>query len=378
MRVLVAPNAFKGSLTATKSAAAMAEGVRRAAPMARIDLMPISDGGDGLMEVLLGQWGGRRIWLGAHDALGRSCRCWYGLLKDGTAVIEMAQASGLWRLKRARLDPMRASSYGTGELIRDALDRGALRIIVGMGGSATNDGGAGMAQALGAKLLDAKGRELRRGAGALSSIFRIDVQSIHPRIRKAEIIAVSDIRNRLLGEFGSARVFGPQKGATPAQVIAIESALAHYAAVIKRSLGKDVANIPGSAAAGGLGAGLLAFLNAKLVPGARWVLSALAAKKRLAGSDLVLTGEGRLDQQSFYGKAPYELARSARKYGASIIFICGQLEQGLGKKLESLDSPETIQLGGMGEDLDKAMVETSQRLRTAAFFGVRDFLNRGQ
>lgn len=337
--------------------------------------MPVSDGGDGLMEVLLGRWGGSRVWKTVADPLGKPCRACYALLRNGkTAVVEMAQASGLWRLKRHELDALGATSYGTGQLIRDALDRGASRIIVGMGGSATNDGGAGMAMALGARLLDAKDRLIPRGAAGLKHLSRVTTNEMHPGLRNAEVIAVSDVTNPLLGRFGSARVYGPQKGATPAQVEIMDRAMAHYAAVLKRDLGKDVSRIQGSAAAGGLGAGLLAFLKAKLVPGARWVLSALDARKRIARADLVLTGEGKLDRQSFFGKAPVEIARYARRKNVPVAFLCGQMEIGLATKLKELSSPEVVILSGVGEDIDQAMGQTGQRLRVAAGQAVGDFL----
>lgn len=324
MKLLVAPNAFKGSLSCLEAARAFADGARRALPGAEIDSLPVADGGDGLLDALLAAKGGRLVVVPVRGPFGERRKAAFALLKNGDAVVEMARASGL-ALNGARRDAFGATSYGTGELIAAALKRGARRIVVGMGGSATNDGGAGMSQALGARLLDSEGRELELGAEALLRLERIDASVLKKRLKGVEVLAVSDVVNPLLGPKGSARVYGPQKGASPSQVRLLEKALSRYAAVIKRDLGVSVAKVPGAGAAGGLGAGLMAFLGAEIVPGADWVLRELCAEKRLKGCAAVLSGEGKLDRTSFYGKAPVELARMARGLGIPSVLICGEI-----------------------------------------------------
>ncbi len=305
---------------------AMARGVKSALPDAVLELMPISDGGDGLIDALLAARGGKLVSVPVIGPLGERRIAHFALLKDKTAVVEMARASGLALIPPGKHDVMRATSYGTGQLIDAALQKGARLILVGMGGSATNDGGAGMAQALGARLLDADGRELAQGAQSLLKLARIDQRAVSQRLKGVRVIAVSDVTNPLVGPKGSARIYGPQKGATAAQVRALEKALAHYSRILKRDLGVDVSRVPGAGAAGGLGAGLLAFLGAKIVPGAAFVLDFVGAAKKLKNSSAALTGEGRLDKTSFYGKAPVEFARLAKIAGVPTALVCGRVD----------------------------------------------------
>jgi glycerate kinase len=319
----------------------MAKGVRAAGASAAI--LPISDGGDGLIESLLYAKRGRLVRAPAAGPLGARRMAEYGMLGK-TAVIEMARASGLALLRKDRLDPMSATSRGTGELIAAAMERGAARLWIGLGGSATNDGGAGMAEALGALLLDSKGRPVPPGPAGLLKLARIDATRLHPRLRRTEIRLVSDVTNPLLGPKGSARVYGPQKGATPKQVALIEKALSNWARIIRRDMGRDVARVPGGGAAGGLGAGLLAFTDAKLAPGSRFVLEALSAEAEIRKADLVLTGEGRFDSQSFYGKAPAELAKLASRLGKPVGLVCGQLEKGLEPRLKTIGIGPVVSL----------------------------------
>ncbi|MBI4386530.1 MAG: glycerate kinase [Elusimicrobia bacterium] len=366
MNILIAPNAFKGSLTAAEAARAMALGVRRAAPRAALDLMPISDGGDGLMEVLLQRKGGRRVFRRVIGPLGRPRRACYALLSDRkTAVIEMAQASGIAGLASRRLDPLGATSYGTGELIRDALEHGVRRVVVGMGGSATSDGGGGMAAALGVRFLDKNGRKLPPGAGPLGRLGRVDLSGLDPRVKAADILAVSDVTNPLLGPFGSARVYGPQKGATPAMVRVIERSLARYALIIKRDVGRDVSKNPGAGAAGGLGTGLCAFLGARIVAGAPWVLDHLGADARIGAADIVLTGEGRLDRQSFFGKGAIVLAHRARRRRVPVFLLCGQILPEALKTLKTIPGVLCESLMREGENAGAAMRQTRRRLRVS-------------
>ncbi|OGO50835.1 MAG: glycerate kinase [Chloroflexi bacterium RBG_16_68_14] len=331
MRILVAPQEFKGSLTAKEAAEAIARGLRRALPEAELDLLPLADGGPGTVEVLVEATGGRFFQADAHDPLGRPLRARWGALGgrgEGTAVIEMAAASGLALLRPEEHDPRRASTFGTGELLRAALDAGYRRIIVGVGGSATNDGGAGLAQALGAHLLDARDRGLPPGGAALARLARIDVAGLDPRLREAEIVVVTDVTNPLCGPEGASLVYGPQKGASEAVARELDAALAHYAEVVRRDLGVDVAEVPGAGAAGGLAAALIAFCGAQVRPGFEVVAEAVGLAGRVRRADLVVTGEGRLDRQSAFGKTTAGVARAAREAGKPVVALVGSVEGG--------------------------------------------------
>ncbi len=316
----------------------MAMGARDLFPRARVETVPISDGGDDFLEVMRGLRGGRLIKTGARGPLGDVIQAPF-LIKGRSAYIEMALASGLALLKKSKrkLDALHASSQGTGDLIRAAIDHGAREIVVGLGGSATNDGGAGMAQALGFKFLDGDARELPSGASPLLNLARIVPPETRwrRRLRTVRFLGISDVRNFLLGPQGSARTFAPQKGATAAQVQLIEKALARLARIARRDLGRQAAGKPGSGAAGGLGFGLMAFLGAELRPGSDWVLKAAGVPRRLAGADAVLTGEGRLDRTSFHGKAPLILARAARGQGVPVALVCGSLDEAVRDRLAS-------------------------------------------
>jgi glycerate kinase len=324
MRLLIAPQEFKGSLSAREAASAMADGLRRALPDAEIDVLPMADGGPGTVEALVEARAGRRLQNVVSDPLGRPVEAAWGLLEDdATAVIEMAAASGLVLLRREELDPRAASTYGTGQLIAAALDAGCRRIIVGVGGSATNDGGAGMAQALGARLLDDQGEELPAGGAALARLHRIDVSGLDSRIADCRVLVAVDVTNLLCGPTGASAVYGPQKGATPEIVGELDAALAHYAAVIERDLDVKVAELPGAGAAGGLPAGLVAFLGAEIRPGVDLIAEAAGLAERLARADVVLTGEGRLDAQTAYGKTVAGVARMAKERGLPVIALAG-------------------------------------------------------
>jgi len=326
MKIAVAPNAFKGSLTASEAAECLARGLRRGLPGCEVVKIPVADGGDGTARAVVDASGGRWVPCRVGDPLGRPVEAGFGLTGDGrTAVVEMALASGLALLRPDERDPMRTTTAGTGELIRAALDSGAERILIGIGGSATNDGGIGMARALGARLLDADGRELEGTGRALARVSRIDLGGLDPRLKRVSVEVACDVTNPLFGPQGAARVYAPQKGATPEAVEALDAGLRHLAAVILRDAGADVASLPGGGAAGGLGAGLVAFLGGRLVPGAEHVLEACGLRGKLAGCDLAVTGEGRLDAQTAFGKAPAAVARVARSLGIPMIAICGSL-----------------------------------------------------
>lgn len=326
MKIVIAPDSYKGSLTAAEVAEAMAAGVRRVWPDAEVALVPMADGGEGTVQALVDATGGRLITATVRGPLGDPVEATFGMMGDGeTAVIEMAQASGLPLVPRDRRNPLVTTTYGTGELILRALDEGARRLIIGIGGSATNDGGAGMAQALGARLLDSDGRDLEPGGGALERLARIDVTGLDPRLRAVEVTVACDVDNPLTGPRGASAVFGPQKGATPEMVARLDAALHRWAEVIRRDLGRDVEAVPGAGAAGGLGAGLMAFLDAELRRGVEIVVEATGLERHLPGADLCLTGEGNTDFQTVRGKTPMGVAAAARRHGVPVICLSGGL-----------------------------------------------------
>ena len=327
MRIVIAPNAFKGSLSALDAAEAIAEGVRVAAADAELVLVPIADGGDGTVDALVAATQGERRTLRVRGPLDDSVDAEYGLIDAGSsAVIEMAKAAGLALVPPAKRDPRVTTTYGVGELLQRGYDEGARHFIVGIGGSATNDGGAGMAQALGYHLLDAQGHELPPGGLALTRLTRIHVGGVHATWKKAEVDVACDVTNPLTGPSGASAVYGPQKGATPEMVIELDAALKRFAQIIRRDLGVDVEQLPGAGAAGGLGAGLVAFTGARLRPGAEMVMEALRLDDRLAGAQLVITGEGRLDSQTArFGKGPAAVARHARQAGIPVVAIGGSI-----------------------------------------------------
>jgi glycerate kinase len=377
MKIVVAPQEFKGSLSAVQAAQAMAEGLRRALPDATLTLVPMADGGPGTVEAMVAAAeNGRRMTAAAHDALGRPLAAAWGIIDADTAVIEMAAASGLTLLTEDERDPRIASTYGTGELVRAALDAGCRRIIVGIGGSATNDGGAGMAQALGARLLDDAGQDLPPGGAALARLGRIDASGLDPRLGQCRVLAASDVFNPLCGPQGASLVYGPQKGATPAVAQELDAALNHYAQVIERDLGARVLDLAGAGAAGGLGAGLTAFLGAELVQGAQLVAETVGLRQKLEGADLALTGEGRLDAQTSFGKAPWEVARLAKDCGLPVIAIAGSLAEDREPALdETFDAMVAITPRAMS--IQEAMAQGAKLVADAAE-GVARLLLVGQ
>lgn len=329
MKIVVAPDSFKGSLSAGDVCRAVARGIRAVWPDADVHAVPMADGGEGTVQALVDATGGRLVEMTVTGPLGEPVRAAYGILGDGrTAVIEMAAASGLPLVPEEHRNPLITTTYGTGELIRGALDAGCRNVIIGIGGSATVDGGAGMAQALGAGLFDADGRQLPPGGGSLDRLADIDLSGLHPALRETTITIASDVNNPLCGPRGAARVFGPQKGATPEMVEILDRNLGHLARVILDRLGVDVAEVPGAGAAGGLGAGLIAFTGARLRPGVELVIEATGLARRLEGADLVITGEGRIDGQTVHGKAPMGVARLASAMGIPVIAVVGSLGPG--------------------------------------------------
>ena len=330
MHIVVAPDSYKGSLSAVGVAQAMQRGLERIFPGARFTLLPIADGGEGTVEALIAATHGTFCRHTVSDPLGRPIEAEWGILGDGSsAVIEMAAASGLPLLAPAERDPRHTTTFGTGELIRAALDHGLRRIILGIGGSATNDGGAGMAQALGVRFLGADAQPLRvRGGADLLRVARIDISGLDPRLADCEIIVACDVTNPLCGPEGASAVFGPQKGGTHAILAELDAALAHYAELARLATGRDVATRSGAGAAGGLGAGMLFFTPATLRPGVNLVLDTLAFDHLVRDADFVVTGEGRTDFQTAFGKAPVGVARAAKKHGVPVFCLSGGLGNG--------------------------------------------------
>lgn len=372
--MLIAPQEMKGTLTAVEAAEAVAKGLRGRHPGWHFDLLPMADGGPGTTDALLAALGGEPRLTRARDPLMREIDAPWGVLPGRRAVIECAAASGLLRLQTEELDPLRASSYGTGELIAAALDEGITEIIVGLGGSATNDGGAGMAQALGFRLLDAAGRDLDPGGAALARLDRIDASSAHPGLAGLKCLGATDVTNPLCGPTGASAIYGPQKGAGPAEIEELDAALAHFATIVQRDLGVDVRELPGSGAAGGLGAGIIAFLGASLSSGARVVGEAAGIAGRIAQADLVVTGEGRLDGQTAYGKSPQYVAGLAREAGKPVLCIAGKLGDGYEASAHLFDAIEALSDGaGPLPSRDEA----AEQVAAASARGVETLIERG-
>lgn len=322
MKIVVAPDSFKGSLTAVEVSDAIEQGVREIFPEAEIVKIPMADGGDGTVQCLVNATGGEILREKVTDPLGDEVLASYGILGDKkTAVIEMAEASGLTLVPENKRNPLITTTYGTGQLIKAALDQGCRKMIIGIGGSATNDGGAGMVQALGAKLLDKNGEEIGFGGGELKKVFRIDTKCLDNRLSETKVLIASDVSNPLCGPKGASRIYGPQKGATPEVIEELDESLAHFAEVIKRDLHKDIKDIPGAGAAGGLGASLIAFLDAELKPGIDIMIEIAKLEQDIKDADLVVTGEGKIDSQTIYGKAPIGVARIAKKYNIPVIAV---------------------------------------------------------
>ena len=331
MRIVIAPQSFKSSVSALTAAQAIERGVRKALPDSETFLVPVADGGDGTLEVLVNSTGGQIFRTIVTGPLSQAVEASWGVMGDGqTAVIEMARASGLAIVPHRRRNPRATTTFGTGELIRHALDRGFDRIVVGMGGSATNDAGMGMASALGAKFLDDQGKILPRGGAALAQLERIDISGLDARLGEVTITGATDVTNPLCGPTGASAIYGPQKGATPEVVTELDGALANFARVAQRDLGIDflTEEHPGAGAAGGLGAGLMAFSKCRLQSGIDLVCEVLKFEEHIRGADLVLTGEGRADLSSIYDKAPVGVARKAAPHGVPTVILAGSLGDG--------------------------------------------------
>ncbi len=329
MKILIAPDSFKGSNSSLKVAEAIEEGIYRVFPDAEIEKVPIADGGEGTVEALVQANEGEMVHLTVNGPLGDPVESFYGIVDEGTAVIEMAAASGLDLVPEERRDVRRASTYGTGELILHALEQGVEEIILAIGGSATNDGGTGMASALGYRFLDAQGSELPPGGAGLAQLAKIDDSEVDPRVRAARFRVACDVSNPLTGERGASAVYGPQKGASPQDVKDLDAALQNLSDVVKGQFDIDADETPGAGAAGGLGYGLMVFCGATLEKGIDIVLDAVNFDERLEHKDLVITGEGKIDGQTAYGKLPVGVAYRAKQKGVPVLVIAGDIGDGI-------------------------------------------------
>lgn len=328
MKVVIASDSFKGSCSSLEVAEAIERGIRKIDQDAEIVKIPVADGGEGTVDTLVIGTGGKYEEVEVVGPLGKKIKTKYGILEGNIAVIEMAAASGLPLLKEEERNPMVTTTYGTGEMIKAAMEKGCRKIFIGIGGSATNDGGVGMAQALGVSFKDQEGKEIGYGGENLINIYDIDLSNINSSLGETDIVIMSDVSNPLCGPNGAAHVYGPQKGATPEIVKLLDANLGYYAKVIKEKIGKDILDIPGAGAAGGLGAGLMAFCNASLCSGIEKILDLTNIEGHLADADLVITGEGQIDSQTVYGKVPVGVAKRAVKYDIPVIAIVGSVGEG--------------------------------------------------
>jgi glycerate kinase len=381
MKIVIAPDSFKESLSALEVADAIEAGFREIFPHAEYRKLPVADGGEGTVQAMIDATGGRRVELDVTGPLGEPVPAFYGQVpaSDGgalTAVIEMAAASGLELVAPGRRNPLVATSRGTGELILHALDAGVRRFVLGVGGSATNDGGAGMLQALGVRLLDGAGAELGAGGAELARLARIDISKLDPRVEDSEFHVACDVSNPLVGPQGASAIFGPQKGATPEMVAQLDACLGHYAAIMAVDLGRDVADMPGAGGGGGIAAGMVVFLGGRLRPGIEIIAEAVGLEQAVRDADLVITGEGRIDGQSVSGKTPVGVARVAARHGKPVIAIGGGLARdadavyahGIAAVFAAVCRPCTVEeaLAQARENLTGAARNVAQALRLGA------------
>lgn len=371
MKIVIAPDSYKSSLSAFEVGKAIVKGIELVDPDIDTVLVPMADGGEGTVQSLVDASGGKIVKINVHDPLSREIKSFYGIMGDQkTAVIEMAAASGLPLLKKNEKNPLKTTSIGTGELIKDALEKGCTKIILGLGGSATNDGGIGMAQALGVRFLNEKGKEIGSGGEVLSKIHSIDNSVVDPRIKKTSFIAACDVDNPLCGERGASRVYGKQKGASESDMDILDNGLAHFAQVVERKLGLDLKDSPGAGAAGGLGYGVMVFLNARLERGIDIVCKATQLEEKMRGADLVITGEGQIDSQTEYGKTPFGVAQIANQKNIPVVALAGSLghdysklyDKGFAAILSIIDEPM---------ELEEAIEKTEELLVNATEAVVR-------
>jgi len=325
MKIVICPDSFKGCLGSLEVAGAIKDGVKEIFPDAQYISLPMADGGEGTVDALLFAIGGKKYKADVLDPLGRKVKAEYAVLSDGTGVLEMASASGLPLLRTNEKNPLITSTYGTGQIILELVKKKVKSILIGVGGSATVDGGTGMAKALGVKFYSKSGENLQEGGGFLGDLEKIDISGINRDALKTKITVLCDVNNPLTGKYGASRIFGPQKGADKKMVNILEKNLKHYAKIIKKQIRKDIEHIPGSGAAGGLAAGLVAFLNAELKEGAHFIAEKIKLEKNIKDSHLIITGEGKIDSQVKYGKAILAVIQISKKYKKPVVAICGQI-----------------------------------------------------
>jgi len=367
MKVVIAPDSFKGCLNALEVAFALRRGVQQVYPDCDIELIPMADGGEGTVEAILCAVRGETIKIQVTDPLGRSIEAMYALIDEGeTALIEMASASGLTLLSLQERNPRVTSTHGTGMLIKDALDRGVKKILLGIGGSATNDGGAGLAVALGVKFLDAQGDELAQGGAALAKLVTLDMSGLDSRLAKVQIEVACDVQNPLCGPEGASAVYGPQKGANLEDIRVMDSALNNFGKVLSSVSNRNLLELAGGGAAGGLGAGVVGFLEAKLRPGSQMVLDVAKADEKIKHADLVLTGEGRTDFQTAYGKVPVGVAALAQRYSVPVLCISGAVE-GSPDFLADVGVATCFSVAEGPATLDEAFLKAKDQLERAAW-----------
>jgi len=362
MRIVIAPDSFKECLSASQVASAIEKGIRRITPEVEIINIPVADGGEGTVEALVVATGGKIIPTPSVDALGRSIQSYYGILGDGkTAIIEMAAASGLELLTPEERNPLITSTYGTGLILKSVMDSGIKNIILGIGGSATNDGGAGMAQALGFHLLDQHGNPIAQGGGSLNDLHSIDCSKVHPLFQNVKITVACDVKNPLLGASGATYVYGPQKGATPEMLQKLEENLTHYSHILYQTFGIDVSDLPGSGAAGGLGAGLIAFCQAELTSGFELVDQLTNLEEQINRASFVFTAEGRIDTQTAFGKTISGVAKLAKKNQVPVIALAGAIADDL-DELYNLGVTSVFAIGNRPMTLDESKERASELL----------------
>ena len=372
MKVLIATDSFKNSLSGAKVAEAIARGMKSEMSDVRIHSLPLADGGEGTVDALVAAANGTKRKVRVHDPLMREIEAEYGIIQKDTAVIEMAAASGMGLLSKVERNPLITTTYGTGELIREAIEKNFKRIIIGVGGSATNDAGAGMAEALGAKLLNKDGEEIEKGGGQLDKLAKIDLTGLMPEVKDTEIIVAVDVRNPLTGPDGATRVYAPQKGADDSMVEQLENNLNHFARKITETNGRKIKDVPGGGAAGGLAAGLAGFLDAGIQNGFNLISELIRLEETIKEADLVITGEGMIDYQTGYGKTPHGVAMMAKKYDIPVVGFAGTLGEGYEKLLKSsfdnlypiTDKPVNLEeaMHNADELLDKAAARMARSL----------------
>ncbi|MBW8333216.1 MAG: glycerate kinase [Prolixibacteraceae bacterium] len=366
MQIVVAPDSFKECLTATQVSLAISDGIKRIVSEAEITCIPVADGGEGTVEALVTATGGKIVPVKSVDALNRPIQSFFGILGDGkTAVIEMAAASGIELLAPEERNPLITTTFGTGLLIKAALDAGFSQIIIGIGGSATNDGGAGMAQALGIKFQDKNGNPIGLGGGSLGELFTIDDSEVHPKLQNTKITVACDVRNPLFGTSGATYIYGPQKGATPEMLEILESNLIRYSEILQQKLGMNISEIPGAGAAGGLGAGLMAFCKAELVPGFELISKLTNLEKHIGQASLVFTAEGKIDSQTAFGKTISGVARLAKKYQVPVIALAGTVTDNL-TELYSQGVTSIFAIGNQPMSLEESKARAAELLANTA------------